>query len=47
MLESLPGIGKGTSGSLMAFAFNKPEAFIETNFAAFSSIFSLKMGKSN
>lgn len=30
-LESLPGIGKGTSGSLMVFAFNKPEMFIETN----------------
>jgi A/G-specific adenine glycosylase len=30
-LESLHGIGKGTSGSLMAFAFNKPEIFIETN----------------
>lgn len=30
-LESLPGIGKGTSGSLMAFVFNKPEVFIETN----------------
>ncbi len=30
-LESLPGIGKGTSGSLMAFAFNQPEIFIETN----------------
>jgi A/G-specific adenine glycosylase len=30
-LESLPGIGKGTSGSLLAFAFNKPEVFIETN----------------
>ncbi|HVM77174.1 MAG TPA: A/G-specific adenine glycosylase [Candidatus Paceibacterota bacterium] len=30
-LESLPGIGKGTSGSLMAFAFNRPEIFIETN----------------
>lgn len=30
-LERLPGIGKGTSGSLMAFAFNKPEVFIETN----------------
>jgi A/G-specific adenine glycosylase len=30
-LESLPGIGKGTSGSLMAFAFNMPETFIETN----------------
>ena len=31
LLESLPGIGTGTSGSLMAFAFNKPEIFIETN----------------
>ncbi len=30
-LERLPGIGKGTSGSLMAFVFNKPELFIETN----------------
>jgi A/G-specific adenine glycosylase len=29
--ESLPGIGKGTSGSLMAFTFNQPEVFIETN----------------
>lgn len=30
-LEALPGIGRGTSGSLMAFAFNAPEVFIETN----------------
>ncbi len=30
-LLALPGIGKGTSGSLMAFAFNRPEVFIETN----------------
>jgi A/G-specific adenine glycosylase len=30
-LEQLPGVGRGTSGSLMAFAFNKPEVFIETN----------------
>lgn len=30
-LESLPGIGKGTSGSLLAFVFNVPEVFIETN----------------
>jgi A/G-specific adenine glycosylase len=30
-LAQLPGVGKGTSGSLMAFAFNKPEVFIETN----------------
>jgi A/G-specific adenine glycosylase len=31
MLENLPGIGKGTSGSLMAFAFDEPVIFIETN----------------
>jgi A/G-specific adenine glycosylase len=30
-LESLPGVGKGTSGSLLAFTFNKPEIFVETN----------------
>lgn len=30
-LAKLRGIGKGTSGSLMAFAFNEPEVFIETN----------------
>ena len=30
-LEALPGIGRGTSGSLMAFAFNEPVVFIETN----------------
>jgi A/G-specific adenine glycosylase len=30
-LMALPGIGKGTSGALLAFAFNKPEVFIETN----------------
>jgi A/G-specific adenine glycosylase len=30
-LESLPGIGRGTSGSVAAFAFNRPEIFIETN----------------
>jgi A/G-specific adenine glycosylase len=31
VLEQLPGVGKGTSGSLMAFAFDRPEIFIETN----------------
>ena len=31
ILESLPGIGPGTSGALRAFAFNRPDAFIETN----------------
>ncbi len=30
-LELLPGIGRGTSGSLMTFAFNEPVVFIETN----------------
>jgi len=30
-LEGLPGIGKGTSGSLMAFAWNEPTIFVETN----------------
>ncbi|HUC01509.1 MAG TPA: A/G-specific adenine glycosylase [Candidatus Paceibacterota bacterium] len=30
-LQALPGIGKGTSGSLMVFAFDEPEVFIETN----------------
>jgi len=30
-LESLPGIGPNTAGSISAFAFNKPVAFIETN----------------
>jgi A/G-specific adenine glycosylase len=30
-LESLPGIGKGTSGALRAFAWNEPAVFIETN----------------
>ncbi len=31
ILLTLPGIGKGTAGSLSAFAFNLPVAFIETN----------------
>lgn len=30
-LITLPGIGKNTAGSIMAFAFNKPVVFIETN----------------
>jgi A/G-specific adenine glycosylase len=30
-LETFPGIGKGTAGSICAFAFNKPTVFIETN----------------
>ena len=31
LLEELPGIGKATAGSIVAFAFNKPVPFIETN----------------
>lgn len=30
-LQSFPGIGEATSGALLAFAFNKPAVFIETN----------------
>ncbi|MFI5333373.1 MAG: A/G-specific adenine glycosylase [Candidatus Babeliales bacterium] len=31
VLETFPGIGKNTAGSVCAFAFNKPVVFIETN----------------
>lgn len=31
LLVSLPGIGKNTAGAIMAYAFNKPSVFIETN----------------
>lgn len=31
VLETLPGIGPGTAGSIVTFVFNKPEVFIETN----------------
>ncbi len=30
-LESLPGVGPNTAGAIMAYAFNKPAIFIETN----------------
>jgi A/G-specific adenine glycosylase len=30
-LETFPGIGRATAGSIAAFAFNKPVVFIETN----------------
>lgn len=33
-LEKLPGIGQSTSGAILAFAFNKPSIFIETNIRA-------------
>lgn len=31
ILETFPGIGKNTAGSICAFAYNKPIVFIETN----------------
>lgn len=31
LLEALPGIGKATASSIVAFAYNKPTIFIETN----------------
>ena len=31
VLETFPGIGKNTAGSICAFAYNKPVIFIETN----------------
>lgn len=31
LLQTLPGIGPNTAGSVSAFAFNKPTIFIETN----------------
>ncbi len=30
-LKALPGIGLGTAGAIMAYAFNQPVVFIETN----------------
>lgn len=30
-LLQLPGVGAGTSGAIMAYAFNSPELFVETN----------------
>lgn len=30
-LLDLPGVGAGTSGAIMVYAFNRPEPFIETN----------------
>jgi A/G-specific adenine glycosylase len=30
-LMSLPGVGPGTAGAILAYAFNKPVVFIETN----------------
>lgn len=34
ILMQLPGIGKATASSIVAFAFNKPTIFIETNIRA-------------
>jgi len=30
-LEALPGIGEATAGAIMAYAFNRPAVYIETN----------------
>ncbi len=30
-IEALPGVGRYTARAVMAFAFNKPEVFVETN----------------
>jgi len=30
-LQKLPGVGKNTAAAIMAYAFNQPEIFIETN----------------
>ena len=30
-LDFLPGVGKATAGAILAYAYNKPEVFIETN----------------
>jgi len=34
MLTSLPGIGPNTAGAILAYAFNIPRAFLETNIKA-------------
>ncbi len=31
MLTKLPGVGKNTAGAILAYAFNQPAVFIETN----------------
>lgn len=33
-LMTLPGVGKNTAGAIMAYAFNKPAVFVETNVRA-------------
>jgi A/G-specific adenine glycosylase len=33
-LQSLPGVGKNTAGAIMAYAYNQPALFIETNVRA-------------
>lgn len=30
-LEQLPGVGKNTAGAIMAYAYNQPSVFVETN----------------
>lgn len=41
-LLKLPGIGQSTAGAILAFAFNTPVPFIETNIRAVFLYFSLK-----
>lgn len=45
-LIKLPGIGQSTAGELLAFAFNKPEPFIETNIRAVYLYFFFKESSS-
>jgi A/G-specific adenine glycosylase len=45
-LLKLPGIGQSTAGALLAFAFNKPEPFIETNIRAVYLYFFFKESSS-
>ena len=45
-LLQLPGIGQSTAGALLAFAFNKPVPFIETNIRAIFLYFFFKESSS-
>lgn len=46
IIKSFPGIGEGTAGAVRAFAFNKPDVFIETNIRR-TFIHSFHLGKNN
>ena len=48
IVQKLPGVGPYTRGAVLAFAFNKPEIFIETNIrTVFTHYFFTKTGRSN